>query len=63
MTGQRNVATFYAFSFVAYGIPPEGGGGRNFIPPLVRDWLLKGSLLGDPLPPFFGRAREEGDDL
>jgi hypothetical protein len=41
----------------------RGGRGGNFIPPLVRDWLLKDNLLNDPLPPFFGRVSKERGDL
>jgi hypothetical protein len=54
---------FLCISFVPDGNPLGGGGGGNFVPPLVHDWLLECYLLSDPLPPFFGRVSEEGGDL
>ena len=42
---------YLCLRFVPNDIPCGGGGGRNFIPPLVRDLLLEGKLLIDPLPP------------
>ena len=54
---------FLCLSFVLDDIPPGGGGGGNFIQLLVHDWLLKGNLLNNPLPPFFGQVSEEGGDL
>lgn len=47
-----------------YRIPPgEGGGGGDFVMPLVRDCLLEVNLLIDPLPPFFGGVSKEGGNL
>jgi hypothetical protein len=37
-------------------IPLRGGGGGNFILPLMRDRLLKSHLLSDLLPPFFSQG-------
>jgi hypothetical protein len=54
---------FWCLSFVPNDIPLGGGGRGNSTPPLVRDWLLEGILLSNPLPPFFGRVSEEGGDL
>ena len=51
---------FLCLSFMADAIPPRGGAGRNFIPPLVRDWLLEGNFFSNPFPPFIGQVSEEG---
>lgn len=54
---------FLCVSFVPYRIPHGGGGGGNFVQPLVRDCLLEVNLLIDPHPPFFGGVSEEGGNF
>ena len=60
---QEECRLFLCLSFEPDGIPPGEVEGGNFVPPLVRNWLLEAYLLSDPLPPFFGCVNEEGGEL
>lgn len=42
---------FLCLSFVLDDIPLWGGGRRNFILPLVQNWLLEDCLLSNPFLP------------
>ena len=36
--------------FMPNDTPIQRGGGRNFVPPFVKDWFFKSLLSSDPLP-------------